>query len=119
MVLIAHMRQLAGIALEDLNVMSRGWSSIGNLTAISLSRDVYGFVTPSGRALWYRKGQHIRWEFVITDDMPRQRPKCRACHDAALPAIWEPIFPEDGQILRSKVYQFHAYWPANALQPCF
>ena len=102
------------------NAMSRGWSSIGNLTAISRFRAMFiSFATPSGRALWYR----VQPAYTLGvydksgDDYADGRPRCRARHDAALSSPFGNQYWARRANSALQVYQFHAIGLAPALQP--
>ena len=112
-------RQLAGIALEDLEC-DEPWLVVDwELDRdIAFSRDVYQFCDPKRPGtLVPCAGQHIRWEFMINpgDDYAAMEDSnaVRAMMQPYLRHLGANIGPEDGQILRSKVYQFHALLAAR------
>ena len=110
----SSVRQLAGIALEDFEC-DEPWLVVDWELApdITFSRDAFQFCDPRRPGtLVPCAGQHIRWEFMINpgdDYAAMEDPNAvRAMMQPYLHHLGPNIGTEDGQILRSKVYQFHA-----------
>lgn len=107
-------RQLAGIALDDLQC-DEPWLVVDwELDAdIKFARDVYQFCDPKRPGtLVPCAGQHIRWEFMMGADddyAAMENPDAvRAMMQPYLHYLGPDISPDDGRIIRSKVYHFHA-----------
>ena len=107
-------RRLADIALTDLQC-DEPWLVVDwELDAdIEFARNVYQFCDPKRPGtLVPCAGQHIRWEFMMNpDDDVAAMEDPDAVRDMMQPYLHHlgpDIRPEDGQILRSKVYEFHA-----------
>ena len=110
----SSVRHLAGIALDDLQCdepwLVVDWELDAN---IHFARDVYQFCDPKRPGtLVPCAGHHIRWEFMMNADddhgAMEDGDAVRAMMQPYLHYLGPDIGPEDGQILRSKVYQFHA-----------
>jgi 3-(3-hydroxy-phenyl)propionate hydroxylase len=106
-------RELAGLSLEDLDC-DEPWLVCDLLLdeGVEFSRVAYQICD------WRRpttlvpcEGQHIRWEFMLRpDDDPaslEREETARAMMAPHLHRLNPAIRPEDGVLLRSKVYTFH------------
>ena len=107
-------RRLANIALIDLQC-DEPWLVVDwELDAdIEFARNVYQFCDPKRPGtLVPCAGQHIRWEFMMNPDddvVAMEAPDAvRKMMQPYLRHLGPNISPDQGQILRSKVYQFHA-----------
>jgi 3-(3-hydroxy-phenyl)propionate hydroxylase len=107
-------RRLADIALIDLQC-DEPWLVVDwELDAdIEFARNVYQFCDPKRPGtLVPCAGQHIRWEFMMNPDddvVAMEAPDAvRKMMQPYLRHLGPNISPDQGQILRSKVYQFHA-----------
>lgn len=107
-------RRLADIALIDLQC-DEPWLVVDwELDAdIEFARNVYQFCDPKRPGtLVPCAGQHIRWEFMMNADddvAAMEAPDAvRKMMQPYLHHLGPNISPDQGQILRSKVYQFHA-----------
>jgi 3-(3-hydroxy-phenyl)propionate hydroxylase len=107
-------RRLADIALKDLKC-DEPWLVVDwELDpGVEFARNVYQFCDPKRPGtLVPCAGQHIRWEFMMNPgdkaaDMENQD-AVRTMMRPYLYHLGPDIKPEDGHILRSKVYEFHA-----------
>ncbi|MEG9861033.1 MAG: bifunctional 3-(3-hydroxy-phenyl)propionate/3-hydroxycinnamic acid hydroxylase [Parvularculales bacterium] len=106
-------RQLLDIPLEDMQCdepwLVVDWELEPDIT---FNHDVYQFCDPARPGtLVPCAGQHIRWEFMINPgddyDAMEEEDAVRAMMAPYLHHLSPHIRPDQGQILRSKVYQFH------------
>lgn len=110
----SKVRQLVGITLDDLQCdepwLVVDWELEPDVT---FNRDVYQFCDPARPGtLVPCAGQHIRWEFMMNpdDDIAAMEDEAavRRMMTPYLGHLSADIRPDQGTILRSKMYQFHA-----------
>ena len=106
-------RRLLDIPLEDMDC-DEPWLVVDwELEPdVSFKRDIYQFCDPARPGtLVPCAGQHIRWEFMVTQgdnpDAMEEESAVRAMMAPYLRHLSPDICADQGQILRSKVYEFH------------
>ena len=110
----SRVRTLSDIALSDLQC-DEPWLVVDwDLEpGVSFNRDVYQFCDPARpKTLVPCAGQHIRWEFMVNpgDDLEalEREENVRAMMAPYLHYLSPDIQLDQGEIIRSKVYQLHA-----------
>ena len=106
-------REIAGLPLEDLDC-DEPWLVCDMILdeGIEYRSTIYQFCDPRRPAtLVPCEGRHIRWEFMLMpgddpDELEREE-NVRALMAPYLPLLNDDLRPDQGRLIRSKVYRFH------------